>query len=302
MKNTTRLPSKALLEKAVQQLFNSSNYELGEVKNMVFKIMEKLFSISKAEILANEMVETSQHDLRDFKVYLKRVRSDEPIQYILEQAEFYGRTFEVNPTVLIPRPETEELVELIIQDYRDREKKDLRILDVGTGSGCIAITLGKEFPESQVYGLDISERGLEIAENNAQMHGVNMQYIVANMLKPFHLEMPKFDIIVSNPPYLTKDEKNEMKKNVLKYEPHRALFVNDENPLIFYEFIADFAENYLVDHGRMYFEINENFGQEMKDLMEDKGFYNIHLIQDLSKKDRMVKCEYQDIKIENFQL
>ncbi len=199
----------------------------------------------------------------------------EPIQYIFGKTDFYGFEFLVNPSVLIPRPETEELVELIVHDYA---KKSIDILDVGTGSGCIAITLRRLLKKAQVSALDISPEALKIAKRNAGINRVQLTFY-------------EFDVIVSNPPYVMEKEKAEMEKNVLDYEPSLALFVPDDNPLLFYNNIARFAEQKLKKKGYLYFEINAQMGEAVVNMLRMMEFKNVELIQDLSGKDRFVKAQ-----------
>ncbi|MEZ4848098.1 MAG: peptide chain release factor N(5)-glutamine methyltransferase [Bacteroidia bacterium] len=215
----------------------------------------------------------------------------EPIQYIIGEAHFYGREFIVNPAVLIPRGETEELV-VWIRDSLKRGKT-CSILDIGTGSGCIPISLEKELLEkgihSQVSGMDVSEKALKVANQNAHRHESNVAFIQQDIFKADKNTFSNLDIIVSNPPYVMEKEKAEMHDNVLKYEPELALFVSDDDPLIFYRTIAKKAQEWLVKGGWLYFEINEALGAEMVDLMEEAGFSAVELKKDLHGKDRMVR-------------
>ena len=220
---------------------------------------------------------------------MEELKKEVPIQYLLGKTHFYGLDFEVNENVLIPRPETEELVEWIINENKaiDKKKK-VKILDIGTGSGCIAISLAKNLPNAEVYAIDVSKKALETAKRNAISNNVEIIFMLKNVLE---LEILKsnYDIIVSNPPYVRNLEKEEIKKNVLDYEPHLALFVEDNDALIFYRKIASLAQKNLLENGQLYFEINQYLGKEMTDLLEEMNFKNIELRKDIYDNDRMIK-------------
>ncbi|WP_431135430.1 peptide chain release factor N(5)-glutamine methyltransferase [Psychroserpens mesophilus] len=225
---------------------------------------------------------------------LERLKTNTPIQYITGETEFYGLPFKVNQHTLIPRPETEELVALIIHDFSSSEfDKPLNILDIGTGSGCIAIALAKHIHEAEVCALDISEKALVVAKQNAALNTAHVEFIPGNILNPYHTELASvsqnFDCIVSNPPYVRHLEKKEIKANVLDNEPHLALFVDDENPLQFYKAICEFAQRHLKPSGMLYFEINEYLGKEVVELLEAFDFKSIELKKDMFGKDRMIK-------------
>lgn len=217
---------------------------------------------------------------RDFE----RLKTGEPIQYILGHGPFYGREFKVSPATLIPRNETEELVHLII---KENPQPKLRILDIGTGTGCIPITLALEMQEPEVFGVDISEEALEIATFNAKKLKADVTFSKCDIL----LETPKLtglDILVSNPPYIPIEEKKLMHQNVLDFEPHLALFVSDGDPLIFYKKIAETGMKLLKPFGKIYFEINERYGSHVADLLSESGYNKVRVIQDLNGKDRIV--------------
>ncbi|MNI41350.1 Release factor glutamine methyltransferase [compost metagenome] len=221
---------------------------------------------------------------------LSDLKLGKPVQHVLGEAHFYGLVFKVNGNVLIPRPETEELVEWIISDSNSQfTVGNLKILDIGTGSGCIPVTLKKHLPQAEVSALDVSEEALAVAKLNATQIGVEVDFVQADILN-FSSEL-KFDVIVSNPPYIRYLEKAEMHDNVLEHEPHLALFVSNEDPLIFYKAIASFALTNLNPNGKLYFEINEYLGQETVDMLLDKGFENIELRKDMQGKDRMICCQ-----------
>jgi release factor glutamine methyltransferase len=213
-----------------------------------------------------------------------------PIQYVTGKAYFYGLELDVNPSVLIPRPETEELVKWIVDD--NRTKEGLKILDIGTGSGCILFALGKLLNKPGLTGIDISEGALETASKNAVKFGIPVIFRHFDILKDTGDGSMKYDIIVSNPPYVREMEKALMNNNVLGYEPHGALFVPDSDPLLFYKAIAGFAKNNLVPGGKLYLEINENLGIETIFLLESEGFMNVTLKRDMRGKDRMIQCCY----------
>lgn len=228
--------------------------------------------------------------------YLENATSDLkkhiPIQYIIGETEFYGLPFYVNENVLIPRPETEELVNWIINELKAKSQKSkIKILDIGTGSGCIPISLAKNIPNATVYAIDISSKALKTAQKNATLNKVNIQFIEADILNTNELPA-KFDIIVSNPPYVRNLEKQEIQPNVLNHEPHLALFVEDNNPLLFYDKIADLAKNNLTKNGQLFFEINQYLGQETVGLLKSKGFLTIELKKDVFGVDRMIRCSF----------
>ncbi|MBR9853552.1 MAG: peptide chain release factor N(5)-glutamine methyltransferase [Algicola sp.] len=231
---------------------------------------------------------------------LAELKLEKPIQYILGTAHFMDLELQVNENVLIPRPETEELVQWILDTERSQSvistplnDRSLHILDIGTGSGCIAIALAKNLPNAKVYALDVSKVALEVAQKNAQANGVDITFLhqdILNNERGFPSE-PIFDIIVSNPPYVRELEKNQIHKNVKDFEPHTALFVPDEDPMLFYRAIIDFAEKYLSEKGKLYFEINQYLGEETKELFRTRSFSEIELRKDMFGNDRMLKAD-----------
>ena len=259
-------------------------YGAQEAKSIVFLLLENLFFLSRPEILSDKKILIENSIVLDS--YTERLLRGEPIQYILGHTEFYGHTFEVNPSVLIPRQETEELVHLIIAEYK--KKSPASILDIGTGSGCIAISLKKAFPQASVYALDVSEEALATAKRNALLNKVEINFLKKDILL-VDSGIPETTIIVSNPPYVLHFEKKLMKNNVLQHEPHLALFADDENPLIFYKVIVEKAKKYLQSDGQLYFEINEQFGKETAELLIQSGFRDVQIVKDLNEKERMVK-------------
>jgi release factor glutamine methyltransferase len=223
-----------------------------------------------------------------WETVLSELKKEKPIQYILGETEFYGLRFRVNENTLIPRPETEELVELIISDNQiTKNTNSLTILDIGTGSGCIAISLAKNLSNAKVSAIDVSEKALEMAKKNAEINEVNVNFILADVLKISTLQ-EKYDVIVSNPPYVRNLEKHEIKPNVLEFEPHLALFVEDDDALIFYRKIAELALKNVSENGKLYFEINQYLGKETVELLENLGFKNVKLIKDIYENDRMI--------------
>ncbi len=239
--------------------------------------------------------------LKQWKSIVADLKRQKPIQYILGETEFFGLKFEVNENTLIPRPETEELVQWIIDDEKKREyKTGCKILDIGTGSGCIAVSLAKNIPRTEVFAIDVSEQALTTAIKNASINAVNVHFINANVLalddlNNFHADTGHptfFDVIVSNPPYVRNLEKAEIKPNVLEYEPHLALFVEDTDALLFYRKIAQLALKNLSPKGKLYFEINQYLGNETVQLLESLGFKNIELRKDIYGNDRMVSAHY----------
>ena len=267
-------------------------YPLSEIKAFTRLIMERVCDIQPHQFLLCKDKELSEKEKSEIHNIVERLTKYEPIQYIFGKTDFYGFKFEVNPSVLIPRPETEELVELIVHDYP--QKKELDILDVGTGSGCIAITLKKLLNKSQVYALDISEEALKTAKRNAVRNRAIITFFQKDILTPSKTAdsiEEEFDIIVSNPPYIMEKEKASMEANVLDYEPSLALFVPDDNPLLYYHRITMFAEQKLKKKGYIYFEINSQLGEQTVNMLRLMEFKNVELIQDLSGKDRFVKAQ-----------
>ncbi len=262
-------------------------YDEVEVESFFFIILENKNNLKRIDLALNIDLEFSEIDINIWNQIIEKLKLEIPIQYILVKTSFYGLDFEVNENVLIPRPETEELVEWIKNE--SLKKKPLKILDIGTGSGCIAISLAKNITNSEVFAIDISEKALAIAQKNAISNNVKVTFIEQNILETFNLNQ-QFDIIVSNPPYVRNLEKHEIKKNVLDNEPHLALFVDDHDALIFYKKIAALAKINLNKSGYLFFEINQYLGKETVHLLENLGFKNIELRQDIYGNDRMVRA------------
>jgi release factor glutamine methyltransferase len=303
-------------------------YEENEAKSIIYLLLEHYLNLSKTDIFLDKNIIQAF----DFQDIIQRIKAQEPVQYVIGETEFYGRKFKVTPATLIPRPETEELVQLILEAPRSVGRPAPRggafeskarvlasplgaggaILDIGTGSGCIAISLACELPDAQVYAYDISEEALKIAKENAERNGANVIFEKVDILTA--PSAPKggtknglessssgggatdasggypFSIIVSNPPYVMNAEKAEMERNILEYEPHLALFVEDNDPLIFYLKIAEFAAKNLIDKGLCVVEINQAFGLETAELFWNKGFSDVEVLKDMFGKDRMVKA------------
>lgn len=265
--------------------------EESEIESFFFILTEYLLNLKRIDISLNPDFEVSETDLEKWKTIISELKTEKPIQYITGEAWFYGYRFEVNENTLIPRPETEELVEWIVESTKhEAGSLKLNILDIGTGSGCIPISLKKEIPNAGVFTIDVSEKALEMARKNALDHAVEVNFMLKNILETDSL-VGKYDVIVSNPPYVRNLEKQEIKKNVLAYEPHLALFVEDSDALMFYRKIAQLALTSLTPNGKLFFEINQYLGKETVALLENLGFKNIELRKDFVGNDRMICCE-----------
>ena len=263
-------------------------YDAYEAESFFYLILEDKHKLRQIDLALNHELTFSDSDFVVWDSLLAQLKKEVPIQYLLGKTNFYGLDFEVNENVLIPRPETEELVEWIINENSKAEKsKTIKILDIGTGSGCIAISLAKNIPNARVYAMDVSKKAIETAKRNAINNKTDVTFILQDVLNAEVLKC-NFDIIVSNPPYVRNLEKEEIKKNVLDYEPHLALFVEDNDALIFYRKIAALAQNNLLEDGQLYFEINQYLGDEMKDLLEKMNFKSIELRKDIYDNDRMI--------------
>lgn len=263
-----------------------------EAESFFYIILEDLQQLKRVDLALNPDLSLSEEQLNQWNAYLAQLKLEIPVQYVLGKTNFFGLDFEVNPAVLIPRPETEELVDWIIESQKENSKdQNLRIIDIGTGSGCIAISLAKNIPNAQVTALDVSVDALATAQKNAQNNKVDIAFKNQNILETNDLQ-ERFDVIVSNPPYVRDLEKVEIKKNVLDYEPHLALFVENENALIFYKKIAELAQKNLKPNGFLFFEINQYLGREMIGMLEEMGFKNIILKKDIYGNDRMIRSTY----------
>jgi len=261
-------------------------YEKNEAESIAFLLIEFLYTSTRTDVVAAK--EVASFDPAILQTYLASLLTHAPIQYVLGKAHFYGYEFNVNKYTLIPRSETEELVHLIIQE--NKGKKGLTILDIGTGTGCIPITLCLHLINPTIYALDVDANTLAVAKQNAENLHASITWIETDILNTQPKFDTKVDIIVSNPPYVRELEKAFMQPNVLHYEPAKALFVSNENPLLFYERIATFAKENLCNGGRLYLEINQYLGNDTKKLLEDKGFSAIQVLKDLNNNDRMCAC------------
>jgi len=261
-------------------------YPLREIDQFFAMSVEEVLGYSRVEIHVNsdEVIQGAKRD--KFDTIIRGLRSNEPIQYLLGSTEFYGLKFKVNPHVLIPRPETEELIRWIAEDCKESNNS---ILDLGTGSGCIAISLKKEIPHAIVHGVDKSISALNLAKKNAELNKIGVEFFAFDILNQESLGFMSFDLMVSNPPYVTLEDKKVMAKNVVDYEPHLALFVSEGDPLIFYRRIVDLAEGHLVKGGKIFFEINESFASEIRSLLTDRGFTSVEIRKDLNSRYRMAK-------------
>lgn len=258
-----------------------------EIESFFFILTEYLHNIKRVDVALNPNFELSEDDVEKWNAILAELQLEKPIQYITGDAWFFRLRFEVNENTLIPRPETEELVEWILSSSIIHHPSS--ILDIGTGTGCIPISLKTNLPKANVSAIDVSEKALEVAKRNAISNKVDISFIQANILEVEDLSQ-YFDIIVSNPPYVRNLEKEEIKKNVLDYEPHLALFVEDTDALLFYRKIAQLALKNLTTNGLLFFEINQYLGKETVELLESLGFNNIELKKDIYGNDRMIRC------------
>jgi len=271
-------------------------YGVDEASSLMAILFEHFVSLKRHEILSGSARRISESELLKIHFACKELLIQRPIQYIIGIAWFYEDVFKVTEAVLIPRPETEELCDWIIKDSNSslNEKSTLHILDIGTGSGCIAITLKKNIENAVVTALDVSVKALQVAWENAAILNADINFLEADILKNDQWPAGPFDIIVSNPPYVRESEKEMMKPNVLEHEPHLALFVENENPLIFYDAIARFSLQALSENGKLYLEINESLENEMKILLENHGFSELEFKKDMNNKSRMMRCSLKN--------
>jgi release factor glutamine methyltransferase len=282
---------KSLIEKFADEL--QDIYDEQEIKALTRNTLAHVFNFSSTDISLKKKEELNESSVRSAIRVLTRLKKYEPIQYIIGETEFYGLRLKVDKNVLIPRPETEELIAWIIEETSSRkiESKSFSMLDIGTGSGCIAIALKKKFPMHNICGIDISETALEVAKTNARMNKATVKFLERDILQnQFSAFKKGFDVIVSNPPYVTLHEKQHMHRNVTDYEPHIALFVQGKNPFLFYERIADVCKGNLLNAGGyLYFETNEAYAAETGELLVEKGFKNLIIKRDMSSKERMIR-------------
>lgn len=285
-----------------------------EVESFFFILTEYLHHLKRIDLALNPNFEISVEDFQKWETIISELKTEKPIQYIIGETWFYDSKFYVNEHTLIPRPETEELVDWIMESQKSKVKSEkierddvtssgveMRILDIGTGTGCIPISLKKNIPQAEVFAIDVSEEALKVAKQNAEENNVEVHFILQNILEVENLSLSlraesrslnliQFDVIVSNPPYVRNLEKQEINKNVLEFEPHLALFVEDNDALLFYRKIAQLAKESLSENGLLFFEINQYLGKETVELLEQLGFKNIELRKDIYGNDRMIKC------------
>ena len=289
--------------KQYREHFNESLkllYPTSEIDSFFFLILEEYMDLKRIDVVLKSDFYLDKKSLNLMQIATKQLEQEIPIQYIIGKTEFFGLPFNINKEVLIPRPETEELVEQVLKEVsltkicktttdETTNEKQLKILDIGTGSGCIAISLKKQLPSSKTSAMDVSDEALRIAKKNAVLNKVDINFIHQDILKTNNLDK-LYDVIVSNPPYVRELEKKEMKNNVLNNEPHLALFVDNKNPLLFYNKIAELAENFLTKNGQLHFEINQYLGKETIKLLAEKGFKNIQLKKDIFGNDRIISA------------
>jgi len=289
----------------------SETYPKTEIDTFFYLLIEEYLGLERIDAVLKPNFKIDEQKISILKKTLERLKDEEPIQYIIGKTEFYGYPFLVDENTLIPRPETEELVEWVLKETLEnradsgckmQEPRVINILDIGTGSGCIPVALAKNLSHANISAIDISVDALKVAQQNATLNNVTINFIeidilktnslhsVASKTKQFNDQEIEFDIIISNPPYVRALEKVEIQNNVLQNEPHLALFVADDDPLIFYRKIADLAKNHLSKKGMLFFEINQYLGKETVELLKYKGFQTVELKKDLFQNDRMIKA------------
>ena len=267
-------------------------YSQEEIMQFIYLLFEERMGWRKAEVHINFPISLNRENVIWFRNALDQLLKHRPIQYILGCSQFLDVKIKVREGVLIPRPETEELVEMLIHDYAHRQYEDLSLLDIGTGSGCISIVVKKHFPGMEVIALDISPVALKVAEENSEFNQCKLKFIHSDILdRQEWKNFPGYNIIISNPPYVTESERSSMSQNVLDYEPNEALFVSDADPLQFYSAIAEFAFLHLIRPGSLYFEINERFGSQIRKCLLAIGFNKVEVLKDIHGKDRFIRGE-----------
>ncbi len=263
------------------------HYPDREIDQFLVMAFEEVMHLGKVRVFTVADAPVGEVQYKRFTSIIEGLKRREPIQYLLGYTVFYDIPLKVTPDVLIPRPETEELADRIVKDYRGKQP---RIIDLGTGSGCIAIALKQHLPGAQVLGADNSVAALDLANANAKSNKLDIEFFHFDILRQESLGFMDFDVIVSNPPYVTPAEKREMDDNVLKYEPSEALFVPEDNPLLFYRKITDLADGHLLRGGALYFEINRAYGNEIAGLLKDRGYAEVEVFPDLNGNDRMIRA------------
>lgn len=268
-------------------------YERREANHIASFVIESLTGFNNTQRIVHKDVFFTRQQTTNFHLIIMELLDHKPVQYVLQEAHWYGMKLYVDNSVLIPRPETEELVAWCIEKIKEKHTGNgCEVLDIGTGSGCIAIAVKKSLPSCNVYAADISDKALEIAMQNAEEQGTDISFYKTDMLDTSQwTNFPDCNCIISNPPYVTEQEASHMDKNVLRFEPHLALFVPDNNPLVFYDAISSFGQQHLHNNGLLFFEINESFGREIADMLSAKGYTDVELRKDMQGKDRMVKGE-----------
>src|SRR6188768_698790 len=266
-------------------------YEADELRNIIEAVIEHITNMSRAEQVKNKVPYLTCTQLEDLDAITERLKKNEPVQYVLGEAWFAGMKFKVNKNVLIPRPETEELVDWVVKEASSHQLRAASILDVGTGSGCIPITIKKKLQEAKVSAIDVCSEALFTATENAIALNAEVNFVLLDFLdEEKWKELAQYDIIVSNPPYVKQSEINTMHERVKEFEPHLALFVPDEDALLFYKKLADFAVKHLKPGGILFVEINEALGEQVVNLFQSAGFVNIELRKDMQEKDRRIKA------------
>ena len=270
-------------------------YGSDEANTLIMILLEHYFGIDKVKMALEPDLRLSESEMLTLHFAVKELLKNKPIQYVLGETEFCGMRFFVDESTLIPRPETEELVNKLVSCSVSQfgvTSLEFGVLDIGTGSGCIAISIAKLLKNSNVTAVDVSEKALEVAKKNAAANNVNVRFVLDDILNPQNPELigNQYNIIVSNPPYVCESEKSEMRANVLDFEPSTALFVSDNDPLIFYRKILEFAQKTLKPNGEVWFEINEKFGEETKNLCLEKGFEKVEIIKDFRERDRVLRA------------
>lgn len=278
--------------KEARQLLENG-YDPSEAEHIVGLLLEEVTGLTRTDIRTRSAEFLKDEDEKKLDNYLDQLKQQKPLQYVLGYAWFCGMKFQVDENVLIPRPETEELVEWIVNLEKDQDSsRKLTVIDIGTGSGCIAISLAKKL-YADVHAIDISPGALKVAAENARANDAQVLFLEKDILAPdFKLHQEKYDVIASNPPYIRRNEMEAMSANVKNFEPHTALFVNDNDPLLFYKRIAAFAKIYLEPGGRLYVEINAAMGHEVKELLQRSEFKRVEVKKDLSGNDRMVRAVF----------
>lgn len=283
--------ARALYQSITQRIYQSKKetYAIEEARYIALMLIEHYLHHQRNDILVDRQVQMDSHQDERLEKAILRICKNEPIQYVIGETFFYGRSLYVSPAVLIPRRETEELTDVII---KENPQPGLKVLDIGTGSGCIAITLSQELNFPEVHALDSSQEALAVAKANAQRYQAEVQWHLSDILNPTN-DLSSFDIVVSNPPYVRKSEALAMKKNVLEFEPYQALFVSDDDPLLFYRQIVRLCTQHsILNHnGSLYLEINEAYGMEVVQLLEEYGFTEVLLRKDMQQKDRFISAK-----------